>query len=63
MIEIAKRNGLLDSLPFRDAEAARQAYHFQNLQGFLDIYYQGCNVLQHEQVGFDILPFCWYLVY
>lgn len=50
MIEIAKRNGLLESLPFHDAAAARQAYHFQNLQGFLDIYYQGCNVLRHEQV-------------
>lgn len=54
MIEIAKRNGLLESLPFHDAEAARQAYHFQNLQGFLDIYYQGCNVLRHEQDFYDL---------
>ncbi|KAK9818836.1 hypothetical protein WJX74_010301 [Apatococcus lobatus] len=54
MIEIAKRNGLLDSLSFHDANAARQAYLFKNLQGFLNIYYQGCNVLQHEQDFFDL---------
>ena len=49
MIDIAKRNGMLSDLPFQTAEAARQAYRFKNLQGFLDLYYEGCSVLKHEQ--------------
>ncbi len=36
MIQIAKRNDVLESLPFQTADAAREAYRFQNLQGFLD---------------------------
>ena len=43
MFEFARRNGV--DLPFRSVEEVRQAYAFSNLQDFLDIYYQGANVL------------------
>lgn len=50
MLEIAKRNDKMDLLPFKDLQAAKQAYQFQNLQDFLDIYYAGCAVLLTERV-------------
>ena len=59
MLEIAERNGKMDLLPFKDLEAAKEAYDFQNLQSFLDIYYAGCAVLLHEKASPDetaILP-------
>ncbi|MGH6999847.1 MAG: adenosine deaminase, partial [Phenylobacterium sp.] len=43
MFEFARRNGV--DLPFADVEAVRAAYAFSNLQDFLDIYYQGAQVL------------------
>ncbi len=43
MFEIARRNGI--SLPYDTVEALRAAYDFSNLQDFLDIYYQGMQVL------------------
>ncbi|WP_312160371.1 adenosine deaminase [Phenylobacterium sp.] len=43
MFEFARRNGV--KLPFADVEAVRAAYAFSNLQDFLDIYYQGAQVL------------------
>jgi adenosine deaminase len=43
MLALAKRNGI--ALPFADVEAVRQAYAFSRLQDFLDIYYQGAQVL------------------
>jgi len=52
MFAIAQRNGL--SLPYADVEALRAAYEFENLQSFLDIYYQGANVLQKEQDFYDL---------
>lgn len=50
MLEIAARNNMLDSLPFKDLAAAKLAYQFKDLQSFLDIYYAGCAVLLHEKV-------------
>ena len=50
MLEIAARNSMLESLPFKDLAAAKLAYQFQDLQSFLDIYYAGCAVLLHEKV-------------
>jgi len=44
MFELARRNGV--AIPFDSVEAVRAAYDFSNLQDFLDIYYQGANVLQ-----------------
>ena len=43
MFALAKRNGVV--LPFETIEAVRKAYEFSRLQDFLDIYYQGAQVL------------------
>lgn len=47
MFALGKRNRI--DLPFRNVEEVRAAYAFSNLQDFLDIYYQGANVLQTEE--------------
>ena len=52
MFELAKRNQV--AIPYDSPEAVRAAYDFHNLQSFLDIYYQGANVLLHEQDFFDL---------
>ncbi len=52
MFDIGKRNGI--TLPFDSTEAVRKAYNFHNLQSFLDIYYQGINVLVYEQDFYDM---------
>jgi len=46
MFALARRNRV--AIPFDSVEAVRAAYSFSNLQDFLDIYYQGANVLQTE---------------
>jgi adenosine deaminase len=52
MFELAKRNAI--SLPYPDINALYKAYNFNNLQDFLDVYYQGMSVLQTEQDFFDL---------
>lgn len=52
MFELAERNGI--TLPYPSVEALHQAYDFSNLQDFLDIYYQGMNVLRSEQDFHDL---------
>jgi adenosine deaminase len=52
MFEIAKRNQI--QIRFDSAEAVRAAYQFNNLQEFLDIYYEGAAVLIHEQDFYDL---------
>ncbi|ASA55146.1 adenosine deaminase [Vibrio gazogenes] len=52
MFQLAKRNQV--KIPFQTPEEVRAAYQFSNLQSFLDIYYQGANVLLHEQDFFDL---------
>lgn len=52
MFEIAKRNEL--PTRFSSAEDVREAYEFNNLQEFLDIYYEGAGVLLHEQDFYDL---------
>ena len=52
LFALAKRNGV--SLPFETVEAVRAAYDFGNLQDFLDIYYQGMQVLIEEQDFYDL---------
>jgi adenine deaminase len=47
MFALARRNRM--SLPFANVEAVRAAYRFSNLQDFLDIYYQGAQVLRTEE--------------
>ena len=39
MFELAQRNGI--SLTYKSVEEVTAAYQFNNLQDFLDIYYQG----------------------
>ncbi len=52
MFELAKRNQV--SIPFNSPEEVQAAYQFEDLQSFLDIYYQGANVLINEQDFFDL---------
>ncbi len=52
MFEIAERNAL--PLRFDSIAELRSAYKFQDLQEFLDIYYEGAAVLQTEQDFFDM---------
>ena len=52
MFELAKRNRI--ELPFESISEVKQAYNFQNLQSFLDIYYQATQVLQKEQDFYDL---------
>ncbi|MDH3791280.1 MAG: adenosine deaminase, partial [Rhodospirillales bacterium] len=52
MFEIARRNKV--AIPFGSVEEIRAAYRFSNLQEFLDIYYQGMNVLLTEEDFFDL---------
>src|ERR1044071_4266847 len=47
MFQLAQRNKV--EIPFKSVEEVRAAYSFSNLQDFLDIYYQGANVLRTEQ--------------
>ncbi|MBY5992422.1 adenosine deaminase [Ferrimonas balearica] len=52
MFQLAQRNGI--TLPYDSVEALRAAYDFDNLQSFLDLYYQGADVLRTEQDFFDL---------
>lgn len=52
MFALAQRNNI--TLPYDSVDALKQAYNFSNLQSFLDLYYQGANVLQTEQDFFDL---------
>lgn len=52
MFEIAERNGI--TLPYGSVDELKTKYDFNNLQEFLDIYYQGCAVLITEQDFYDL---------
>nr|VFK63912.1 MAG: adenosine deaminase [Candidatus Kentron sp. UNK]VFK70751.1 MAG: adenosine deaminase [Candidatus Kentron sp. UNK] len=52
MFSLAERNGI--RLRFGSVEEARRAYAFSDLQSFLDIYYEGANVLREEQDFYDL---------
>ncbi|QCB53614.1 adenosine deaminase [Sphingopyxis sp. PAMC25046] len=52
MFELAQRNQV--AMPFASVEEVRAAYAFSNLQDFLDIYYQGMDVLHREQDFYDL---------
>ncbi len=47
MFAFGRRNKV--AIPFKSIEEVRAAYAFSNLQDFLDIYYQGANVLMTEE--------------
>jgi adenosine deaminase len=52
MFKLAERNRV--QLSYKTIEEVRKAYRFNNLQSFLDIYYQGAQVLQNEQDFYDL---------
>jgi adenosine deaminase len=52
MFALARRNGV--ALPFAGVEALRAAYSFTRLQDFLDLYYQGADVLRTEEDFHDL---------
>ena len=52
MFKLAERNDI--TLPFESVEALHKAYDFSDLQDFLDIYYQGMNVLRTEKDFYDL---------
>ena len=47
MVALANRNKV--EIPYKSVEEVRAAYSFTRLQDFLDIYYQGANVLRTEE--------------
>ncbi|MDH1239035.1 MULTISPECIES: adenosine deaminase [Pseudomonadaceae] len=52
MFSLAKRNGI--RLPWGEVETLRKAYAFNNLQEFLNLYYQGAGVLCTEEDFYDL---------
>ena len=56
MFALAKRNGL--DMPYPDVQTLREAYVFDNLQDFLDIYHAGTLVLRTEQDFYDMALAC-----
>ena len=52
MFELSERNKI--EIPFKSIDEIRAKYNFNNLQSFLDIYYQGSNVLIKQQDFFDL---------
>ncbi|MBD1554369.1 adenosine deaminase [Pseudomonas typographi] len=52
LFRLAERNRI--GLPWENVDALRSAYAFNNLQAFLDLYYQGADVLRTEQDFYDL---------
>lgn len=52
MFALAQRNGI--ELPYATVQEAKDAYHFSDLQGFLNLYFQGMNVLRHVEDFYDL---------
>lgn len=52
MLQLSDRNSI--ALPYHSVTEIRQAYQFQNLQSFLDLYYAGASVLQTDQDFYDL---------
>lgn len=53
MMELALRNKI--QLPYASVSQIEQAYNFENLQSFLDLYYRGMSVLRTEQDYYDLM--------
>lgn len=53
MWRLAKKHNI--ALPFSSVEAIQEAYQFNNLQSFLDLYYQGADVLRDEDDFFELM--------
>ena len=52
MFDLATKNNI--TIPFKNIDEVKSAYNFNNLQSFLNIYYQGAKVLINEQDFFDL---------
>lgn len=52
MFALAQKNHV--PLPYATVEEVRAAYHFEDLQSFLNLYYAGAAVLKTEQDFFDL---------
>ncbi len=52
MFDLARRNQV--RIPFRSVDELRRAYDFENLQSFLDIYYEGSKVLIGQRDFYDL---------
>jgi adenosine deaminase len=52
MFDLAQRNGI--ELSYPSVEAVREAYRFDGLQSFLDLYYAGAGVLLTERDFYDM---------
>lgn len=52
LFELAQRNNI--DIPYESPQELRKAYEFEDLQSFLDIYYQGANALRTEQDFYDL---------
>ena len=52
MFKIAKRNNI--EIKYKSVQELKNAYDFNNLQEFLNIYYDGANVLRYEQDFYDM---------
>ncbi len=52
MFRLAARNHM--DLPYTSIDELKEAYRFDNLQSFLDIYYDGASVLQRESDFYDL---------
>jgi adenosine deaminase len=53
MWSLAKKHNIV--LPFSSVEDIQKAYQFNNLQSFLDLYYQGADVLRDEDDFFELM--------
>jgi adenosine deaminase len=52
LFALAKRNDV--GLPWGTVDELRGAYEFHSLQPFLDLYYEGCQVLCHERDFYEL---------
>src|SRR5262249_60508179 len=52
MFAFAARNGV--ALRFRTVEELREAYRFEDLRSFLDLYYEGASVLRRGRDFFEL---------
>jgi len=52
LFKLAKRNDI--QIPFASIDEVKSAYNFNNLESFLNIFYQGSKVLINEQDFFDL---------
>src|SRR5690606_25821751 len=53
MMQLAEKHKV--ALPYQSIEQVKQAYNFDNLQSFLDLYYLGASVLRDEDDFYQLM--------